>query len=212
MIGRSKELEDVGRVASSFPTYLGKIEATLLTGYLTTWNKGFWKLLLRIYISLLKRPEARTWKHMSMPQLRGRPHPSILLSPKWKRVKANPLGTQGIDSITHWINLYPQGIKQSFFLILKLTLFSKIKLVVLSIYYQCYQLLVLSMLRSDFVRTSSQQQTRADLGTVQLSPVKRHRGEHSSEIRFFVDNSHVKRVGSFLRHCYVTFRFWYYLL
>ena len=34
MIGRSKELEDVGRVASSFPTYLGKIEATLLAGYL----------------------------------------------------------------------------------------------------------------------------------------------------------------------------------
>ena len=30
MIGRSKELEDVSRVASSFPTYLGKIEATLL--------------------------------------------------------------------------------------------------------------------------------------------------------------------------------------
>ena len=34
MIGRSKELEDVGRVTSSFPTYLGKIEATLLAGYL----------------------------------------------------------------------------------------------------------------------------------------------------------------------------------
>ena len=33
MIGRSKELEDVGRVASSFSTYLGKIEATLLAGY-----------------------------------------------------------------------------------------------------------------------------------------------------------------------------------
>ena len=33
MIGRSKELEDVGRVASSFPTYIGKIEATLLAGY-----------------------------------------------------------------------------------------------------------------------------------------------------------------------------------
>ena len=33
MIGRSKELEDVGRVASSFPTYLGKIEVTLLAGY-----------------------------------------------------------------------------------------------------------------------------------------------------------------------------------
>ena len=33
MIGISKELEDVGRVASSFPTYLGKIEATLLAGY-----------------------------------------------------------------------------------------------------------------------------------------------------------------------------------
>ena len=35
MIGRSKELEDVGRVASSFPTYLGKIEATLLAGYIS---------------------------------------------------------------------------------------------------------------------------------------------------------------------------------
>ena len=34
MIGRSKELEDVGRVTSSFPTYLGKIEATLLAGYI----------------------------------------------------------------------------------------------------------------------------------------------------------------------------------
>ena len=34
MIGRSKELEDVGRVASSFPTFLGKIEATLPAGYL----------------------------------------------------------------------------------------------------------------------------------------------------------------------------------
>ena len=33
MIGRSKELEDVVRVASSFPSYLGKIEATLLAGY-----------------------------------------------------------------------------------------------------------------------------------------------------------------------------------
>ena len=33
MIGRSKELEDVGRVASSFPTYLGKIEGTMLAGY-----------------------------------------------------------------------------------------------------------------------------------------------------------------------------------
>ena len=33
MIGRSKELEDVVRVASSFPSYLGKIEATLLVGY-----------------------------------------------------------------------------------------------------------------------------------------------------------------------------------
>ena len=32
MIGRSKELKDVGRVASSFPTYLGQIEATLLAG------------------------------------------------------------------------------------------------------------------------------------------------------------------------------------
>ena len=34
MIGGSKELEDVDRAASSFPTYLGKIEATLLAGYL----------------------------------------------------------------------------------------------------------------------------------------------------------------------------------
>ena len=33
MIGKSKELEDVGRVASSFPTYLGKIKATLIAGY-----------------------------------------------------------------------------------------------------------------------------------------------------------------------------------
>ena len=33
MISRSKELEDVGRVASSFPTYLGKTEATLLAAY-----------------------------------------------------------------------------------------------------------------------------------------------------------------------------------
>ena len=33
MIGGSEELEDIGRVASSFPTYLGKIEATLLAGY-----------------------------------------------------------------------------------------------------------------------------------------------------------------------------------
>ena len=32
--GRSKELEDVGRVASSFLTYLGKIGATLLAGYI----------------------------------------------------------------------------------------------------------------------------------------------------------------------------------
>ena len=32
MIGRSNNLEDVGRVTSSFPTYLGKIEATLLAG------------------------------------------------------------------------------------------------------------------------------------------------------------------------------------
>ena len=58
-----------------------------------------------------------------MPQLRGRPHPSILLSPKRKRVKRNPLGTQGIESITLWINLYRQGIKQLFFLILKLILY-----------------------------------------------------------------------------------------
>ena len=34
MVGRSKELEDFGRVASSFPTYLGKIEVTLLAGYM----------------------------------------------------------------------------------------------------------------------------------------------------------------------------------
>ena len=32
MIGRSNDLEDVGRVASSFPTYLGKIEERLYTG------------------------------------------------------------------------------------------------------------------------------------------------------------------------------------
>ena len=32
MIGRSKELVDIGRVASSFQTHLGKIEATLLAG------------------------------------------------------------------------------------------------------------------------------------------------------------------------------------
>ena len=64
---------------------------------------------------------------MSMPQLRGRPHPSIPLSAKRKRVKRNPLGTQGIDSITHRINLYPQGIKQLFFLILKLTLYIRSK-------------------------------------------------------------------------------------
>ena len=36
MISKSKEFDDVGRaVASSFPTYIGKIEATLLTGYYT---------------------------------------------------------------------------------------------------------------------------------------------------------------------------------
>ena len=33
MIGKSKEFEDVSRVASSFPTYLEKMEATLLAGY-----------------------------------------------------------------------------------------------------------------------------------------------------------------------------------
>ena len=33
MIGKSKEFEDVGRITSSFPTYLGKIEATLPPGY-----------------------------------------------------------------------------------------------------------------------------------------------------------------------------------
>ena len=60
---------------------------------------------------------------MSMPQLQGRPYPSILFSPKRKRVKRNPLGTLGIYSITHRINLYPQGIKQLFFLILKLILY-----------------------------------------------------------------------------------------
>ena len=36
MIGRSNDLEDVGRVASSFPTYLGQIEVTLLKGYQET--------------------------------------------------------------------------------------------------------------------------------------------------------------------------------
>lgn len=36
MISKSKEFDNVGRaVASSFPTYIGKIEATLLTGYYT---------------------------------------------------------------------------------------------------------------------------------------------------------------------------------
>ena len=39
---RSKELVDVGRVASSFPTHLGKIEATLLAGY---WQGGPWKMM-----------------------------------------------------------------------------------------------------------------------------------------------------------------------
>ena len=34
MIGKSKEFEDDSRVASSFLTYLGKIEATLLAGYM----------------------------------------------------------------------------------------------------------------------------------------------------------------------------------
>ena len=38
MIGKSKEFEDVGRVASSFPTYLGKIEATLLAGYMKSFQ------------------------------------------------------------------------------------------------------------------------------------------------------------------------------
>ena len=33
MIGKSKEFEDVGRVASSFPTCPGKIKVTLLAGY-----------------------------------------------------------------------------------------------------------------------------------------------------------------------------------
>ena len=33
MIGKSKEFGDVGRVASSFPTYLEKIEAILQAGY-----------------------------------------------------------------------------------------------------------------------------------------------------------------------------------
>ena len=51
------------------------------------------------------------------------PSPSILLSPKRKRVKRNPLGTRGIESITYWINLYRQGIKLLFFLILKLILY-----------------------------------------------------------------------------------------
>ena len=33
MLGKSKEFENVGGVASSFPTYLEGIEATLLAGY-----------------------------------------------------------------------------------------------------------------------------------------------------------------------------------
>ena len=33
MLGKSKEFENVGGVASSFPTYLGRIEVTLLAGY-----------------------------------------------------------------------------------------------------------------------------------------------------------------------------------
>ena len=33
MIGRSNDLGDIGRVASPFPTYLGKIEVTLPAGY-----------------------------------------------------------------------------------------------------------------------------------------------------------------------------------
>ena len=33
MIGKSKEFEDVSRDASSFPTYPGKIKATLLAEY-----------------------------------------------------------------------------------------------------------------------------------------------------------------------------------
>ena len=32
-IGKSKEFEDVGRVASSFPTYPGKIKATVIAEY-----------------------------------------------------------------------------------------------------------------------------------------------------------------------------------
>ena len=38
MIGKSKEFEDVGRVASSFPTYLGKIEMTLQAGSFRNWE------------------------------------------------------------------------------------------------------------------------------------------------------------------------------
>ena len=33
MIGISRDFEDVSKVASSFPTYLGKIEVTLVVGY-----------------------------------------------------------------------------------------------------------------------------------------------------------------------------------
>ena len=57
MIGRSKELEDVGRVASSFPTCLGKIEATLLAVAVPrslTQNATITVLILLFYSALLK--------------------------------------------------------------------------------------------------------------------------------------------------------------
>ena len=52
MIGRSKELEDVGRVASSFPTYLGKIEATLLAGYPSGGTAKYYGCFLRPSLTL----------------------------------------------------------------------------------------------------------------------------------------------------------------
>ena len=75
-----------------------------------------------IYFPLEKVWGANMETHVHASAARS-PLPSILFSPKRKRVKRNPLGTLGIYSITHRINLYPQGIKQLFFLILKLILY-----------------------------------------------------------------------------------------
>ena len=47
MIGRSNNSEDVGRFASSFPTYLGKIETTLLAGYQYSW---LWHQKYSVYL------------------------------------------------------------------------------------------------------------------------------------------------------------------